>query len=265
MGTKLSSATRTDVMTKLFSPSDGIGVSFLRNPMGSSDLARNDYAYDQACSDLNDFSLARDADVLSLTKQARSLNPAVTVMANPWSAPAWMKDNNSYVLGNLQSKYYGTYAQYFVKYLQGWQAAGVPVDYVGIQNEPTCCGGNAYASMNWNSSGMSTFLKNNLWPAFRSAGITTKTLVDDWNFDSYANFGAPLVGDSAIRTDPLFGGVAFHGYSGDPSSVTPIHNQYPAVKFFETERTGCVCVGDQQGQDMQDMFYNGGWSTAEPR
>jgi glucosylceramidase len=254
MNQKLSAAARTDAMTKLFSPTAGIGVSFLRNPMGSSDLARNDYAYDQTCCDLNDFSLAKDVDVMALTKQAKALNPALSIMANPWSAPAWMKDNNSYVLGNLQSQYYNLYAQYFVKYVQGYQAAGVPIDYVGIQNEPTCCGGNAYASMNWNASGQSTFIKSSLWPAFRAAGITTKTLLDDWNFDSYANFGAPLLADSAIRTDPLLGGVAFHGYSGSADSVPAIHNQYPAVKFFETERTGCICVGDQQGQDMSDMF-----------
>ena len=162
----LSSATRNDVMQKLFSPTNGIGVGFLRNPLGASDLARFSYSFDNTCCDLNDFSIAHDmADVLPLTKQARQINPAVKVMASPWSAPAWMKDNNSMNQGWLQSQYYGAYAQYFVKHIQAYQAQGVPIDYVSVQNEPTCCAG--YPSMHWNGSGLNYFTKNNLLPACR--------------------------------------------------------------------------------------------------
>src|SRR3954451_11385045 len=76
----LSTATQNDVMTKLFSPTAGIGVSAVRNVIGSSDLAQNSYSYDTTCCDVNDFSLARDADIMALTKQARGLNPAMFVM-----------------------------------------------------------------------------------------------------------------------------------------------------------------------------------------
>src|SRR5690348_16848309 len=72
----LSAATQNDVMTKLFSPTGGIGVSAIRNVIGSSDLAQNNFSYDTTCCDVNDFSLARDADVMALTKQAVGLNPA---------------------------------------------------------------------------------------------------------------------------------------------------------------------------------------------
>jgi glucosylceramidase len=70
----LSAATQNDVMNKLFHPSAGIGISALRNVIGSSDLAQNSYSYDTTCCDLGDFSLSRDSDVMALTKQARSLN-----------------------------------------------------------------------------------------------------------------------------------------------------------------------------------------------
>src|SRR3954471_22078611 len=153
----LSSATQNDVLTKLFSPSAGIGVSALRNVIGSSDLAQNNFSYDTTCCDVNDFSLSRDADVMALTKQARGQNPAMFVMASPWSAPPWMKDNNAYSQGYLQSQYYGTYAQYFVRYIQGYQAQGVPIRYVTEQNEPGCCAG--YPSMQWNTSGLDYFAK----------------------------------------------------------------------------------------------------------
>ena len=41
----LSTAQRTELMRKLFSQEDGIGISFIRNPMGSSDYARFVYSY----------------------------------------------------------------------------------------------------------------------------------------------------------------------------------------------------------------------------
>ena len=53
----LSAATRNDVMTKLFSPPRGIGLTATRNLIGSSDLARSNYSYDDTCCDLNDFTL----------------------------------------------------------------------------------------------------------------------------------------------------------------------------------------------------------------
>src|SRR3954463_871363 len=55
----LSAATQSDVLTKLFSPTAGIGVSAVRNVIGSSDLAQNSYSYDNTCCDVNDFSLSR--------------------------------------------------------------------------------------------------------------------------------------------------------------------------------------------------------------
>ncbi|MEW2545589.1 ricin-type beta-trefoil lectin domain protein [Streptomyces sp. NPDC047002] len=267
----LSQATRTDVMNKLFSPTSGIGVSFLRNPMGASDLARNSYTYDDGAADpsLSRFSLAHDqADVIPLTKQAKQLDPALTVMASPWTAPPWMKDNNSYNQGWLQSQYYSAYAQYFVKYIQGYQAAGIPVDYVSEQNEPTV--GADYPGMNWNGSGLAYFAKNNLLPALQNAGLKTKVLALDWNPDSYQSFAAPSVDDAAIRNHPNFGGIAYHGYTGHIDVQTTVHNQYPDVPAFDTEHSGGTWIGNQQDEDMNnlvDYFRNWGqswvkWSLA---
>src|SRR5882757_102778 len=215
----LSASTRSAVMTALFSPTNGIGLDFLRNPMGASDLARFNYTYDSTCCDLNDFSISHDlADVLPLTRQAQALNPALKIMAVPWTAPPWMKDNNAYSQGWLQSQYYGLYAQYFVKYIQAYQAQGVHIDYVSPQNEPTCCSG--YPSLQWNESGLDFFTASNLLPAFHAAGLSTKVLIHDWNWDGYDTWAAPLMNDTAIRNDSLFGGIAWHGYSGNVSEQT---------------------------------------------
>jgi len=264
----LSAATRNDVMTKLFSPTAGIGVSALRNVIGSSDLAQNSFSYDNTCCDVNDFSLARDADVMALTQQARGLNPAMFVMASPWSAPPWMKDNNAYSQGFLQAQYYKMYAQYFVRYIQGYQAAGVPIKYVTQQNEPGCCAG--YPSMQWPVSGLQSFAKNDLMPALQAAGLSTKLMIGDWNFDTYNTWVAPLVNDAALRSHPNFAGIAWHDYGGSPTTMTTVHNQFPAVNQFFTEHSGGTWVSNQQTEDMLDMieyFRNWGrswtkWSMA---
>jgi len=257
----LSAATQNDVMTKLFSPTAGIGVSAIRNVIGSSDLAQNNFSYDTTCCDLNDFSLARDADVMALTKQAVALNPAGFVMASPWSAPPWMKDNNAYSQGYLQAQYYKAYAQYFVRYIQGYQSQGVPIRYVTSQNEPGCCPG--YPSMQWPVSGLQSFAKSDLMPALQAAGLSTKLLIGDWNFDTYDQWVAPLVGDAAIRNHPNFGGIAWHDYGGNPSTATAVHNQYPQVNAYMTEHSGGTWVTNQHAEDMGDLIdYFRNWGRA---
>jgi glucosylceramidase len=263
----LSAATRNTVMQKLFDPVNGIGLGFLRNPMGASDLARGNYTYDDMPAGQTDpalahFSLAHDlADVIPLTKQARQLNPNVKVMGTPWTPPPWMKDNGAYSQGWLQSQYYAAYAQYFVKYLQGYQAQGVPVDYVTVQNEPTCCGG--YPSAQWNGAGLAYFTKTDLLPALHAAGLSTKVLALDWNWDTYDSYAAPTVTDPAIRNDPNFGGLAWHGYGGDVGEQTTVHNQYPNLPAFDTEHSGGTWIADQQKEDMHNLIdYTRNWGRS---
>ncbi|MFH9427562.1 lectin [Streptomyces sp. NPDC017615] len=263
----LSQATRDATMRKLFSPTDGIGLSFLRNPMGASDLARSGYTYDdvpagQSDPSLAKFSLARDlADVLPLTRQARQLNPNLTVMASPWTAPAWMKDSGSLNGGWLKAEDYGAYASYFVKYLQGWRDQGVPVSYVTAQNEPTCCSG--YPSMSWNAGGLAYFTKSELLPKLQQAGLSTKVLAHDWNWDTYDSYAAQTVDDAAVRSHPNFGGIAWHGYGGDVNKQTSVHNQYPALDAFATEHSGGTWIADQQREDLSDIInYTRNWAKS---
>ncbi|WP_443072606.1 RICIN domain-containing protein [Streptomyces sp. RPT161] len=263
----LTPSTRDAVMGKLFDPKAGIGLDFLRNPIGASDLARNDYTFDdmpagQSDPNLAHFSIAHDlADVLPLTKQAEQLNPDLKVLGTPWTAPAWMKDNGAMDQGWLQSQYYAAYAQYFVKYIQAYQAQGVHIDYVTPQNEPTCCSG--YPSMQWNGSGLHYFTGTDLLPALHAAGLSTKVLALDWNWDTYGSYGAPTVDDASIRNDPLFGGVAWHGYGGDVTEQTTVHNQYPNLDAYDTEHSGGTWIGNQQQEDMNNIIdYTRNWGKS---
>ncbi|MEW2132157.1 ricin-type beta-trefoil lectin domain protein [Streptomyces sp. NPDC005435] len=263
----LSQATRDATLRKLFSPTDGIGLSFLRNPMGASDLARSGYTYDdvpagQSDPSLAKFSIAHDlADVVPLTRQALQLNPSLTVMASPWTAPAWMKDSGSLNGGWLKAEDYGAYASYFVKYLQAYRDQGVNVSYVTAQNEPTCCSG--YPSMSWNASGLAYFTKSELLPRLQQAGLSTKVLAHDWNWDVYDSYAAQTVDDAAVRSHPNFGGIAWHGYGGDVSKQTSVHNQYPNLDAFATEHSGGTWIADQQREDMTDIIdYTRNWAKS---
>ncbi|MEU9402507.1 ricin-type beta-trefoil lectin domain protein [Streptomyces sp. NPDC048242] len=263
----LSRATRDDTLRKLFSPTDGIGLSFLRNPMGASDLARSGYTYDDVPAGQTDpslarFSIAHDlADVAPLTRQALQLNPSLTVMASPWTAPAWMKDSGSLNGGWLKAEDYGAYASYFVKYLQAYRDQGVNVSYVTAQNEPTCCSG--YPSMSWNASGLAYFTKSELLPRLQQAGLSTKVLAHDWNWDSYDSYAAQTVDDAAVRSHPNFGGIAWHGYGGDVGKQTAVHNQYPNLDAFATEHSGGTWIADQQREDMSNIIdYTRNWAKS---
>ncbi|MDQ0949441.1 glucosylceramidase [Streptomyces phaeochromogenes] len=263
----LTQATRDATMRKLFSPTEGIGLSLLRNPMGGSDLARFGYTYDdmpagQTDPDLSEFSIAHDLqDVLPLTRQARQLNPSLTLMASPWTAPAWMKDNGQLNGGWLKAENYGAYADYFVKYLQAWRDQGVPVDYVTAQNEPTCCSG--YPSMSWNGSGLAYFTKSELLPGLQGAGLSTKVLAHDWNWDTYDAYAAQTVDDAAVRSHPNFGGIAWHGYGGDVAKQTTVHNQYPQLDAFGTEHSGGTWIANQQREDMLNIIdYTRNWAKS---
>ncbi|MES2485137.1 MAG: glucosylceramidase, partial [Bacteroidota bacterium] len=72
-------------------------------------------------------SIAPDAAVVQMLKDILAINPNIKIVATPWSAPLWMKSNNSFVGGSLKTEYYAAYAQYFVKYLQAMQAEGVNI------------------------------------------------------------------------------------------------------------------------------------------
>ncbi|MFI9561002.1 ricin-type beta-trefoil lectin domain protein [Nonomuraea endophytica] len=270
-GGPVSAATRDAVMTRLFSPANGIGLSFVRNPIGASDLSRPGMvSLDDTCCDLNDFNTnGYDTNVRLLTQQARQLNPALRVKGVPWSAPGWMKDNGRMDhMGWLKWEYYPMYAQYLVKYVQAYQAAGVPMNYVSVQNEPHCCQASNptamnYPGMDWTPSGLVEFTKNHLYPAFRAAGITTKVLVHDWNYGDYASFGSGILADAGVRNDPLFGGIAWHDYFGSPSTGTSVHNTYPSVRQFSTEHSGGTWVSNQHNEDLGDIIEHGrNWSSS---
>ncbi|WP_326834794.1 ricin-type beta-trefoil lectin domain protein [Amycolatopsis rhabdoformis] len=228
-----NSPRRDEIMNALFDTSSGIGLSFLRQPIGASDFSRSFYTYDDGAADpsLSRFTVAHDnAYILPLVKQAKSLNPKLSVMATPWSGPAWMKDNNNLIGGSLRNDQIGVFSDYLVKFAQAYGAAGVPIDYLSVQNEPRFPAP-GYPSMTMDANQQADII-NTLAPKLRAAGLPAKILGYDHNWD---------VTDFAEQVNNQAGGnvagSAWHCYGGDPSAQSKVWNDQHKDVFF-TECSG---------------------------
>ncbi|MFG1609598.1 ricin-type beta-trefoil lectin domain protein [Actinoplanes sp. NPDC049265] len=240
-----NSPQRTNIMNALFSPSGGIGLSWLRQPLGATDFSRSFYTYDDGAADpsLSRFSVAHDqAYILPLVQQARSLNPQLSVMATPWSAPAWMKTNNNLVGGSLADDRVAVYADYLVKSVQAYQAAGVPIAYLSVQNEPNFSPP-GYPGMLMPASQQVSII-NNLGPKLRAAGLTTKILGYDHNWDDTTY---PQTVNSQASANVA--GSAWHCYGGNPSGQSTVRNAQPGKDIFFTE-----CSGTESGNTFADSL-----------
>lgn len=253
MWNSLSSSIRNQLMNDLFSKNSGIGLSFLRQPMGATDLsASGNYSYDDGAADpnLNNFSIGHDtAYLIPILKQALSINPSIKVMANPWSPPGWMKTSGSMIGGNLLSaQYSGSLAQYFVKFIQAYQAQGIPIYAISVQNEPLYIPP-GYPGMGMAAADQGGFIGANLGPALASAGLTTKIIVYDHNWDQ---IGYPTTVYSNAAAYPYAAGVGWHCYGGNISAELNFHNSYPSKDTWLTECSGGSWEsGNNFGVDLQ--------------
>ncbi|HMH45730.1 MAG TPA: discoidin domain-containing protein [Pyrinomonadaceae bacterium] len=245
---KLSPTQRTDLMTNLFSPTNGIGLSLLRQPLGASDFSTiGAYSYDdvpagQTDPNFTNFSINHDLTyIVPVLKQALQLNPAVKIIGTPWSPPGWMKTSGSMIGGNLKPEAYGPLATYFVKYIQAYQAQGVPVNYVTVQNEPLTIPLD-YPGMGMAATEQTSFIKNYLGPALAASNLKTKILAYDHNW-AVASYPETVLSDPAAAQ--YVSGIAWHFYYGAANAQTIFHNEYPNKDNFVTEASG----GTSQGSD----------------
>ena len=245
-----NSPQRNAIMSKLFDPGQGIGLDFLRQPVGASDFSLSSYSYDDMPSGQTDptlanFSTAHDNSyILPLLQQALRLNPSTTVMATPWSPPGWMKSSGSMVGGTLNTADYQVYADYLVKFLQAYQAAGVPVSLLSPQNEPEYSPSN-YPGSTFTAQQEADFIADDLGPAIRAAGLGTGILDYDHNWND-PSFPETVLSDPAAAQYVV--GTAWHCYAGDPSAQTTVNNAYPNEGTYFTE-----CSGTQSA-DTADTF-----------
>jgi len=255
----------TTAMNNLFTRSgSGIGLSFMRIPMGASDIARSVYSYDDqpvGSTDLSlsDFSIAHDqTDIIPIILEAKSLNAQMKLLATPWSPPGWMKDPSSMspvsMLGGtllMTSANETAFANYFVKFLEAYQAAGVPIDYLTIQNEPLNIT-SSYPSMGMSDTAQLSLLQGYVLPALATAGLSTKVMVYDHNWDTPSYPETVLAGLTAQQMTQI-AGTAWHGYSGTPGAQQTVQNLYPSLGTWMTEHSGGTWISDQFTSDLSEI------------
>jgi glucosylceramidase len=233
--------------------------------MGASDLARTHYSYDdlpagQTDPSLEHFSIAHDEkDIIPLVLQAHRLNPQMKVMATPWSPPGWMKSSGAMIGGTLLPSMYDAFANYFVKYIQAYAKAGIPVDYVSLQNEPLYVPAD-YPGMSMDGPTQLVVLRDHVLPAFSRNQITTRLLVYDHNWDR-PDYPDAVLSDPAIAASPLVAGTAWHGYGGTPAAMLATGEKFAGKGQYQTEHSGGTWVNDQVREDFVEIIQvmrNGG-------
>jgi glucosylceramidase len=255
---KLTPAQADAAFKLLFSRKDGIAVSFLRQPIGSSDLAATVYSYDDLCvqtttpcttpAGVNDYnlehySLKHDQEyILPQLRQALALNPDLKVILTPWSPPGWMKTSGSMLGSNpdtkqpssLRPEAYTAFANYLVKTIQGYQAAGVRIYGLTVENEalytpPT------YSGMQMLATEQAVFFADSLGPALAAANLNPKVMAYDHNWDR------PDYPETVLKDPKAYAvaaGTAWHHYGGEPSVMTKNHEEFPEKGQWVTEASG---------------------------
>jgi O-glycosyl hydrolase len=245
---KLTPSQQSDLMQMLFTPND-IHLSYLRQPMGATDLALSNHTYDDLPAGDTDpqmthFSIAHDkAYIIPVLQEALAANSQIKVLALPWSPPGWMKTSGVTGGGGFNTAYFPALAKYFTKFVQAYEADGIPINYVSVQNEPLY-EISGYLTMFMTPADEGSFISQYLAPAlraqhFRNQGWNRRA----WNFQ-YQNanptdatpgiFGyehnwdnplypEPLLRDPAIRND--LAAISFHCYAGNVADAqNAIHN-----------------------------------------
>jgi glucosylceramidase len=255
---RLSRPARDATMRSLFDPRTGDGLSYLRQPIGASDfVATRAYTYDDIPAGQTDyaqrhFSIAHDkAKILPLLRQAKRLNPALQIVASPWSPPAWMKTGQSLIGGRLidSPRVYRSYALYLTKFIEAYRAQGITVNTITVQNEPQNRSPSGYPGTDMPSWQEEKVIEA-LGPMLRSAHLHTAILAYDHNWSEHPNDIASTPPDETadinrypqqVLSSPAarwVSGTAYHCYFGDPSAMSALHAQFPGKDIYFTECSG---------------------------
>ena len=243
---QLPEGERKAILDDLFA-ADKMALNVCRTCIGSSDYSRSVYSFDESSEpdpELKKFSIEHDrAYILPVLREARRLNPELFLFSSPWSPPGWMKSNGSMLGGAMRKHSFDPYARYFVKFLEAYKAEGVQVNAVTVQNETDTDQDGRMPACLWGQEYEIDFVQNFLGPALRKAGSPTKIWVLDHNYNLWGRaIGELSVPEAAEYID----GIAWHGYVGEPSAMSRVHEAFPQKNAYWTEGGPDVTAADYQ-------------------
>ncbi len=247
---QLAGPAREKLFHELFHPSQ-MAFNVCRTCIGSSDYSTEVYSFDEGDPDpeLKRFSIEHDrAYILPMLREARKANPQLFLFSSPWSPPGWMKGNKSMLGGAMQRKYMPSYANYFVKFLQGYEAEGVPVQAITVQNEVDTEQDGRMPACTWPQEYEADFVRQHLGPLFESKGIQTKIWLIDHNYNLW---GRALGELETPDVHKYANAIAWHGYVGKVEWIDRVHEKYPEVEMYWTEG----------GPEYTDPHYATDWTN----
>ena len=170
MFNQLTADSREKLFHELFHPSE-MGLNVCRTCIGASDYSTELYSFDEGepDPDLKRFSIEHDRPYfLPALRLARKANPDLFLFSSPWSPPGWMKPNGSMLGGSMRKKYFASYAQYFLKFLQAYAAEGVSIQAVTSQNEVDTDQDSRMPACLWGQEYEIEFVRDHLGPTVES-------------------------------------------------------------------------------------------------
>ena len=284
---------RQSILNELFSE-EGANFSVVRTQIGSSDFSvEGKYALNEVDGDtaMQFFSLDRDKEGFSATKypqikdeqydlyhlmkevwaiKQNQSDKTYRIMANTWTAPAWMKDNKKYYErengvargGALLPEYYQAYANYLAEYIEAWKAEGVNIWAVTPVNEPMGNDG-GWESMDFWPQVETEFIKHYLGPTLHRRGHQEVAIYGfDQNIFEMQPYSDAIYGDSIACQYTT--GMAVHWYGSTigcfPEVLEAVHAKNPDKTIFHSE--GCIDnlgCGPWDGVTDPVGFQESGW------
>lgn len=253
---KLSKENRNKILQAYFSK-DGANYSLTRTHMNSCDFSLSQYSYSPVEDDmtLEHFTIEDDRDdLIPMIKDAMKVSEeGFKIFASPWTAAPWMKDNNHWVGGKLLPKYYDTWALFFSKYVDAYEAEGIPIWGFTVENEPHG-NGNNWESMHFTPEEMTNFVQHYLGPKLEADGKGDKIILGyDQNRAGLKEWVDVMYKDEA--SSKYFDGTAIHWYESTydyfPEALQYAHNKAPNKFLIETEG----CVDSQVPEWKDDAWY----------
>jgi glucosylceramidase len=177
------------------------------------------------------------------------------IISSPWTAPPWMKDNNEWVGGKLKPEHYDTWALFFSKYVDAYEAEGIDIWGFTVENEPHG-NGNNWESMHYTPEEMTDFVSNYLGPQLEKDGKGDKIIlgydqnrkgIKEWVDVMYKN----------EKNAKYYDGTAIHWYESTyevfPEALQYAHEKAPNKYLIQTE----ACVDSEIPKWKDDDWY---WS-----
>lgn len=248
----LPETVRQEILRTLFDPQgDSCRFDYCRVPIGANDYALDWYSLADTPDDLamDHFSIERDRGCLiPFIRSAQALQPALRLFASPWSPPAWMKHPRAYNHGTLVDTEANlrAYALYLLKFVQAYQAEGIPVEAVHVQNEPHS--DQKFPSCVWTGEQMGRFIRDHLGPLFETEGHPAQIWAGTVERDTYDAFILPILADAATRRHVAGLGFQWAG----KAAVQRTRDAWPDLPLIQTENE--CAAGENTWADASHTF-----------